>query len=227
MATREDPAADARRRMQRAVGELVADLRATRVSLGLSQDRVARAAGVSSAFLGRLERGDLDRVPPAELAAIAAVLGLDLRVNAYPAGDPLRDHVQLRMLEAFRARLHPSTAWRTEVPLPIPGDRRAWDAVAIAEGAWTGIEAISRFGVADATVRRVNLKLADDPRVQRAVLVVNDTVRNREALRAAIASVRADYPLQTREVLAALGSGVAPRLNGVVLLRVPRAPRTR
>jgi hypothetical protein len=53
------------------------------------------------------------------------------------------------------------------------------------------------------------------------VLLVNDTTRNRAALRLALATVRADYPLQTREVLRSLATGEAPRLNGVVLLRVP------
>jgi len=223
MTTRDDPAVRARRRMRQSIGELIADLRATRVSLGLSQDQVARAAGVSRLFVGRLERGELERVPPDELAAIAAVLGLDLRVSTYPAGDPIRDGVQLRLLEAFRSRLHPSIAWRTEVPLPAGGDRRAWDAVAIADRVWTGIEGISRFGAADATIRRVNLKLGDDARVHRAVLVVSDTVRNREALRLALGTVRADFPLQSREVLAALGGGAAPRLNGIVMIRVPPA----
>jgi transcriptional regulator with XRE-family HTH domain len=209
--------------MRQSMGELLADLRGTRISLGLSQDHVARAAGVSRLFVGRLERGELERVLPDNLAAIAAVLGLDVRVSTYPAGDPIRDNVQLRLLEAFRSRLHPSMAWRTEVPLPAVGDRRAWDAVAIADREWTGIEGISRFGAVDATVRRVNLKLGDDARVHRAVLVVNDTVRNREALRLALGTVRADYPLQSREVLAALERGVAPRLNGIVFIRIPPA----
>jgi transcriptional regulator with XRE-family HTH domain len=222
MPTRDNPAARARRRTRHAIDELVADLRATRQSLGLSQEHVARAAGVSRLSLGRLERAELQRVPPDELAAVAAVLGLDLRIAAYPAGDPVRDHVQLRLLEALHARLHPSIAWRTEVPLPGAGDRRAWDAVAIAEQAWTGVEGISRVGAADATLRRVNLKLGDDARVQRGVLLVSDTARNRDVLRLALPSVRADFPLQTREVLAALEAGKSPRLNGVVLLRVPR-----
>jgi transcriptional regulator with XRE-family HTH domain len=222
MTTRDDPAARARRRMDRAMAELLADLRATRISLGLSQDHVAAAAGMSRQFLGRLERGDLDRIPPPDVAAVAAVLGLDLRLGSFPAGDPVRDNVQLRLLEAFRARIHPSIAWRTEVPLPAVGDRRAWDAVAIADREWTGIEGISRFGAADATMRRVNLKLRDDARVHRAVMVVSDTARNRDSLRLALATVRPDFPLQTREVLDALGHGAAPRLSGVVLLRVPR-----
>ena len=222
MSTRTDPAAAARRRVTRQLEELVADLRSARVALGLSQAAVASAAGVSRVLLGRIERLELARVPHGDLGAIAAVLGLDLRIGAWPAGDPLRDSVQVWLLEAVRARLHPTLGWRTEVRLPGAGERRAWDAVITAPDGSVGIEAISRFGAAEATIRRVNLKLADDPRIARAVLVVSDTNRNRDALRLALATVRADFPLQTREVFQALEAGLVPRLGGVVLLRVPR-----
>ena len=205
--------------------ELVADIRASRISLGLSQLDVARAAGVSRDLVGRLEREELERVPFGELAAIASTLGLDVRIGAWPAGDPMRDHVQLRLLEAFRSRLHPSLSWRTEVPLPASGDRRAWDAIVGTPEGLVGIEGLSRIGAADATIRRANLKLSDDPRVGRVVLVVSDTARNRAALRLALATVRADYPLQTREVLAALSAGQAPRLNGTVVMRLPPGVR--
>jgi hypothetical protein len=145
-------------------------------------------------------------------------------MTLFPAGDPVGDRVQLPMLEAFRARLHASLAWRTEVPIPVPGDPRAWDAVAIAEdGSWTGIEAISRIGAVDATLRRANQKQRDDPRIRSVVLVVNDTRHNREALRAGIVTVRADYPLDTRAVLASLAHGRTPPLNGIVLQRLPPA----
>ncbi len=201
--------------------ELVADMRASRIALGLSQRQIARASGVSRDLVGRLEREELERLPFGDLAAVASTLGLDVRIGAWPAGDPLRDHVQLRLLEGFRSRLHPSLTWRTEVPLPISGDRRAWDAVVGTPDELVGIEGLSRLGSADATIRRANLKLADDPRISHVVLVVNDTTRNRTSLRTALATVRADYPLQTREVLADLGAGRAPRLNGVVVLRLP------
>jgi hypothetical protein len=82
-------------------------------------------------------------------------------------------------------------------------------------------EGISRLGAVDATLRRVNQEQRDDPRVTRVVLVVSDTVRNRDALRLGIATVRADDPLDTRGVLDALGHGRTPALNGVAIVRVP------
>jgi hypothetical protein len=145
-----------------------------------------------------------------------------LRINLYPEGEALRDRVQLPGLAAFRRRLHPSIAWRSEVVLPGQSDRRAWDAVAIdEEHTWTGIEWISRVGAVDAMLRRAHQNQRDDPRISRVVLVIADTKRNRDALRAALPLVRAEYPLGSREVLAALGAGRAPALNGIVLLRVP------
>lgn len=65
-------------------------------------------------------------------------------------------------------------------------------------------------------------KRRDDPRVARVVLVLADTVRNRRALADAAATIRADYPLDSRSVLWALAAGKVPALNGVVVLRVPR-----
>ena len=70
-------------------------------------------------------------------AAVRPLPGRRAHSRSRPAPDP-RDRL--------RARIHPTIAWRTEVPIPVPGDRRAWDAVAMADDGWTGIEAISRLG---------------------------------------------------------------------------------
>ena len=181
--------------------------------------------GFSRSYVGRLERNEIREPGLDSVASVAAALGLRLRLALYPEGEAIRDRVQLRLIEAFRARLHASVGWRTEVPLPIQGDRRAWDAVAIADDGWTAIEAISRLGVVDATLRAANQKQRDDPRIARTVLVIADTPRNRLALRLAHATVRADYPLDTRAVCAALAAGKAPAASGVVLLRLQSGAR--
>jgi hypothetical protein len=111
--------------------------------------------------------------------------------------------------------------WRAEVPLPLTGDQRAWDAVITPPDGWTALEGISRLGAVDATVRRAKLKLRDDPRIERLVLVVLDTNRNRAALAAAGPTIHNDFPLDTRAVLSALKDGHAPAANGIVLLRIP------
>jgi hypothetical protein len=40
-----------------------------------------------------------------ELAALGAIVGLDVRLQAYPAGDPIRDAGHLRLLHRLRVRL--------------------------------------------------------------------------------------------------------------------------
>ena len=122
------------------------ELRTQRQALGLSQGAVALAAGLSQPALSRVERRVTADPRLVDLWSIAAVLGLDLRLNAYPGGEPVRDHVQIRLLPEIRARVPSMWPWLTEVPLPIAGDRRAWDAVAISPDGWTAFEAISRLG---------------------------------------------------------------------------------
>ena len=58
----------------------------------------------------------------------------------------------LGSLNGFTGGSAAGTVWRTEVPLPIPGDRRAWDGVAILLGRTAGCELEMRLG----TSRRSN-----------------------------------------------------------------------
>ena len=62
-----------------------------RVGLGLSQRIVAQQARMSRSKVGRIERGDYANVPLLELVVVAAVVGLEMSVRAYPVGPPLRD----------------------------------------------------------------------------------------------------------------------------------------
>jgi len=207
--------------MAHAERELLRDLRDRRLALGLSQRTVADAAGIGRSMLGRIERGEIAAPDITDLGAMAAVLGLALRIAVYPQGQPIADRVQLRLLAALRDRIPQSMGWRTEVPLPVAGDRRAWDAVVSPPEGWTALEGISRLGAVDATIRRAKLKLRDDARIERLVLVILDTNRNRAALAAAGPIIRDDFPLDTRGVLTALTSGHSPAANGVVVLRLP------
>ena len=66
-------------------------------------------------------------------------------MRLYPDGDPVRDAAQLGLLERFRRRLPAGARWETEVPLPIQGDRRAWDALVGLRGRRAGCEAETRL----------------------------------------------------------------------------------
>jgi len=195
------------------------DHRLARIGAGLSLREVAAASGSSHQQLIRFERGDLDRVSIEAMSAWCAVVGLDLAVRTYPTGDTIRDRAQLTLLERLRGELHPSLAWRTEVPLPIPGDRRAWDAEIRGgkPGPWrVRVEAETRISDGQALDRRLSLKARDDP-LGHVVLLVSDTRANREALRRLSDGLAADLPLGTRAVLRALRAGQDPGGSGIVI----------
>jgi transcriptional regulator with XRE-family HTH domain len=194
--------------------------RIARVGAGLSLRDTAEASGSSRSQLSRFERGAIDRASMTDLGAWFAVLGLDLVIKAYPAGDPIRDRAQLALLERLRARLHPALRWRTEVPLPIEGDLRAWDAEIIGAkpNPWRArVEAETKIAEGQALERRLALKLRDDPGGH-LILLVSDTRANRAALRSIGVGMRELLPLETRAILTALAAGRDPGMSGVVIL---------
>jgi hypothetical protein len=154
------------------------------------------------------------------VAACCAVAGLDLVIRAYPAGDAIRDRAQLALLERFRQRLHLSLRWRTEVPLPIEGDLRAWDAEVRGSepGNWRArVEAETRISDGQALERKLAHKLRDDPGGH-LVLLVADTRPNRRALATLGVGLRELLPCDTRDILRALAGGREPPGSGLVIL---------
>jgi hypothetical protein len=216
MPTRERPADRGRRRAREAWLRLGRDHRLARVSAGISLREEAAATGSSHQQLLRFERGQLTRASIEDVGAWCAAVGLDLGVRAFPAGDPLRDRAQLALLERLRAAVHPSLHWRTEVPLPIEGDLRAWDAVIQGDGWRARVEAETTLDDVQALTRRVSLKLRDDPG-GRLILLVADTKRNRASLPALSVGTRELLPLRSRPILAAIRVGAEPPGNGIVM----------
>jgi hypothetical protein len=155
-----------------------------------------------------------------ELGAWCSVVGLDLAIRAYPAGDPIRDRAQLALLERLRSRLHPTLRWRTEVPLPIEGDLRAWDAEIVGRQPerWRArIEAETNITDGQALERRLTLKLRDDPDGH-LILLVSDTRANRLALATLRRGIHHLLPLGTRELMSAIAAGRDPNGSGIVIL---------
>ena len=130
------------------------ELRDGRIALGLSQSAVAKQAALSGSKVGRIERGEYSRVPTVELAILSAVVGLQLSVNAFPVGAPMRDHAHAALLERFRALLSAALKWATEVPMPNAGDLRAWDAGGPEPAVRIGVEAETRVRDGQALERR-------------------------------------------------------------------------
>jgi transcriptional regulator with XRE-family HTH domain len=194
--------------------------RDARVGAGLSLRDAAAASGASCSQLSRFERGELQRVNIADVGAWCAVVGLDLSLRAYPAGDPIRDRAQLALLERLRKRLHPSLRWRTEVPLPIERDLRAWDADirGTSPARWrVRVEAETRIADGQALERRLSLKVRDDP-LGHVILLVSETRANRQAVAQLRDEMRQTLPAGAREILAALAHGRDPGTSGIVIL---------
>jgi len=204
---REDLGIVGRRVATRTRLDLGEELRRARLGAGLSQASVGDACAMSRSQVGRIERGELPRISLDQATRAALAVGLRLSIRAYPDGDPVRDAAQLALLDRLQRRLPPGTSWATEVPLPIPGDRRAWDALVVLKGRRAGCEAETRLSDIQALERRLALKLRDGG-VDVLIVVVANTRSNRAVLEAHRADLRTLLPLSSREVMAA-HSGLA------------------
>jgi transcriptional regulator with XRE-family HTH domain len=199
------------------------DLRNARMSAGLSLRFVADRADRSASHVMRIERGLVPGASVRELTRLGAVVGLDVRVRAYPGADPIRDVAQTRLLGRLTARLHPSLTVRHEVPLPIPGDLRAWDAWIAGfadsppEKRGLAVDAETRLHDVQALLRRLSLK-ARDAGVDHVLLVVADTRSNRAAVAGAADVLDAMFPVPSRRTLAALAEGRYPGGSALLFL---------
>jgi transcriptional regulator with XRE-family HTH domain len=213
--------AEARRTAARLVREAAEEVRRARTTAGMSQAQVAARLGWSRQRLGRIEAGRAARVPAADLAVLAAVVGLRLQLRAFPAGPPLRDVGQLAVTHRLRDRISPTWRLSLEVPVRIPGDLRAFDLLLREPhaGATVCVEVITRLTDAQAQLRAVHLKWRDGaPHGARLVVILGDTPGNRRALAVVRELLRDDLPLDGRAVLAGLREGRDPGGNGIALV---------
>lgn len=199
--------------------EFSQDFRAARRAVGLSQEAVAAACGVSRATIERLEQGTRDSLSVVQAAQLAAIVGLDLNLRTFPGPAPVRDAAQLRLLRRFVARLGPLWRWQFEFLVGRAPDQRAWDArgVCATTGAVVVVEAVTRLTDAQDTLRRIALKRRDggSPRV---VLLVAETRLNTLALALAGDIFRAEYPVATRRGLRELAAGRDPGGDMIIVL---------
>jgi hypothetical protein len=178
---------------------------------------------MSYTTVGRIERAEYPSVTVAQLTRVGAAVGLDVRVRTYPGPDPIRDAAQVALMERLRGRLHPGLRFRTEVPLPLVGDLRAWDGwisrlrPVADSGTSMPAEAETRIADVQGLLRRLMLKQRDAS-VAHALLVVADTTANRSAVRAARPTFDEHFPIPARHALAALAAGVHPGGSALVFL---------
>jgi transcriptional regulator with XRE-family HTH domain len=216
MSSRDDPRTRGRWRAERVRSELVSNWRELRLAAGLTQAKVARASGIARSTYADLELGRTAEVSLLRATIVSAVLGQDLSVKLYPFGLPVRDAAHLKLLSDFSERV--ATTWRMkrEAPIPIEGDRRAWDL--LLEGPVSiGVEAETRPGDLQALERAIHLKQRDSG-IKRVVLLVRGSRRNRLLIRELLPVLRPSFPLGTAEVMRALHEGRDPAADGLVVL---------
>jgi transcriptional regulator with XRE-family HTH domain len=203
------------------------ELRTARLVAGLTLAQVARATGISTTELSRIDRGKAPWVTIASLNQFAAAVGLDLWTKAYPGGEPLRDIAHLRLTDAFRALLDPSLVVRAEVPIGDPRDLRAWDlTVTEVAGEECGIELETRVFDAQDQLRRLHRKIADGG-LDRTLLVVADTPANRSAIQVASGLLSTTFAIDDRAAYSALAEGRIPPRDALILVRLPGSVMTR
>jgi hypothetical protein len=183
----------------------------------LSNAAVGRDVGLSGAQVGRVVRGKAPHLTIVQASELLAAVGQELAIRAYPGGQPLRDTAHLALLGRLRALLHPSLTWRSEVPLPSPGDLRAWDAMILGSDWRQGVEAETRLHDVQALQRRILLKQRDGD-VDHVILLLADTRHNRTLLHGPGSVLTETFPMSARGLLGSLATGVYPAASGVVLL---------
>ena len=223
MPTRERPIDRATQIAHRDISRVGEELRTARVGSGLSLRFVGKRVGRSATQVMRIERGLVPNLSVRQIARIGGVVGLDVRLRAYPGPDPVRDTAQVRLLGRLEARLHDSLTLRTEVPLPIEGDQRAWDGWINGfvdlpgNSAGIPVDAETRLQDLQALLRRLALKVRDSG-AEHVLLVLADTRTNRYALAHANPIFTATFPVSARRALAALAAGRHPGGSSVIFL---------
>jgi len=141
--------------------ELGREIRDARLSAGASLAAVAGRVVMSHAQLSRIERGVLAELTVDQLCRACEAVGLRFWARALPGAGPALDEPQLALLRRLNAQLPKGLSVRSEVPLPIAGDLRAWDEVLGTAPEATPVEAETRLRDIQALGRRHALKLRD------------------------------------------------------------------
>lgn len=202
------------------------ELRIARVTAGLTQEQVGRAAGVGQMVVSRAERG-VGHVRLDTVSRVAAATGHDLSVRLYPSATvSLRDSGQLAAAQAISNAA--DNRWTVTLEAPVaPGDRRAADMLLTGPGGQIHVEIERALVDIQAQLRAAQIKrdsLAHRLGAPvRLVLVVGDTPRNRSAVRSASDLLARAMPARPCDIWTALRAGAPLESDGILFLRVRRA----
>ena len=236
----------ARQRHRDLARSIAADLQRLRLDRGLSQRRVAQAAGIDPSLLSRIEAGT--REPSLQtLVAVATALGTETSVRFYPTDGPrIFDRVQAPILEALLRSAHDRWRVALEVAVSRPS-RGVIDAVLhdpdLADVVATEIQGELRR--AEQQLRWSGMKadalpsaragpwgIQGTPHIHR-LLVLRSSEATRGVVRALPGLFRAAYPVPESEAYRALTAGTAwpgdailwADVDGARTRRLRQAPR--
>jgi transcriptional regulator with XRE-family HTH domain len=217
MTGRLTPGSVGRTDANRTVASLTTELRERRIGAGISQATAARAAGLSQSQWSRLERNELEAPDLVQICRAARAVGLRCHTKLYPAGEPVRDAAQLNLLARFEAALGAQLRMRREVPIPIVGDLRAWDAMVEGDGPPFFVEGESHVHDVQDVDRRITLKQRDDPRATTVVLLMTRSDHHRRLLDEHREALRVRFPVDGAAILRAVRAGRRPPASGILL----------
>lgn len=217
MATRESPADRGRRRGRQLTARLLDELRTARITGDVSQRTLAGALGWSHSEYWRFESGRTKTTSAVDIATVASVLGLELSAGLHPLGEAIRDKGHQALIRRFRALLSAAYRVMAEAPLPLPGDRRAWDLLLRLPTQLIGVEAETRIRDMQRLVRHMHERERDGG-VDAIVLVLAATRTNRELVDELRTALGPAYSTSPRLLLKCLREGQPLPGSGVVLL---------
>src|SRR4051812_40234815 len=207
-----------RARGRSVAARLVGELIVARRNAGLSQAALGSMIGWSQATVSAFEHlVAIDSIRFSDVAALASILGFELGANLYPAGEPIRDKGHQALIGRFRAVLAPVWRVAAEVPLPRPGDRRAWDLLLRIRGQLVGVEAETRLRDTQAFVRRIRERELEGG-ADVIVIVLAESAVNRRLLAQLLEALGPSYATPPRAILRALRTGQALPGSGVVFV---------
>lgn len=202
------------------------ELRIARMNVGLTQQEMAKLAGISQQQASLVERGigDTSLVIRARLAAAC---GHELGWRLYPVATVrLRDSGQMALAQAIVAAAHPS--WKAQLEVPIGhGDPRAADLLLIGPTQIIHVEIERALVDFQGQLRSAQLK--------REALVVRErkpirlviAVPNRHATTARLAPFRQlithTMPATSRGIWRAIRSGQLLQGDGILFVRAAPA----
>ena len=197
------------------------DAEAARLAHGTSYSEIGRALRLGPGTVARIMRAQSPDVSIVRTAQVLETVGLELSARAFPAGPPVRDAGQIRLLARLRLRVNAQLRWTEEAPvieLARPGsiDHRAWDAGIDGPGIRVRVDAETRLGDLQAVERRVALKQRDG-HVSDVILLLAETRHHRLLLAEAGEGLRAGFPVSQRAALAALRDGRSLGENALIM----------